>query len=787
MILPRRRVLAAAVALAASCLGPQVMAHAHKARPAQAFSVCPLGAFTCAPRPVSYAMCKRNDLLEFYQSGLPEDEMGRPTATTHVAAVHADSSNPRVYKLDGRVRLRRYDQLLRADHATYNDNSTAYDALGHVRYQDSTLLMSANHIHGTTQPDHAVADHVRYQLLKARGNGRASRATLVDPQHEDFTQATYSTCDPSDRVWEFKGKSVQLNKVSGIGTLHSGTMRYRGVPFLYLPYFTFPISDKRKSGFLEPTVGRSTNNGFSIALPYYLNLAPNYDATITPTEYTERGLMLGGEFRYLIHSSRGKLDVQYLPDDRNAGIDSGGQPRPGLADGTDRYHIQYGDSTRLSQTWNFHTSINHVSDKYFLRDFGNGAYRSAVSSLASNAYVSGGGNWWSASFGAERFESVDPAVTAAGLQYNRLPRTTFNIDTTVLPGLYLDMPNEAVAFRKTSADVIEGDRVDLYPTLSMPFDGAAWFVHPTLGYRYTAYQLSDDYQRYGFHERTPSRALPIASIDSGLIFERDTHLFGSDYTQTLEPRLYYLYVPYRNQSNLPLFDTRHMTFDYWQLFTTNRFSGADRQQDANDLTAAVTSRLLDDEGVERASISFGQIHYFRPQRVQLSGPPTDYSGSAYVTQLDLKLSDRWQLTSDYQWDPHSRHNQVATVGVQSRIAGDGVFNFSYRYRDNFLEQFDVSAVYPVSTHWRLVGRWNVALRDYHQPGFHRGHPKTLEALAGIEYDSCCVAIQLVGHHYVNDNYGDTANAIMLNIRFKGLGSTSPQTGVLLRRAILGYQ
>ena len=228
-----------------------------------------------------------------------------------------------------------------------------------------------------------------------------------------------------------------------------------------------------------------------------------------------------------------------------------------------------------------------------------------------------------------------------------------------------------------------------------------------------------------------------------------------------------------------------MTFDYWQLFSTNRFSGGDRQMDANNLTAAVTSRLLDDGGVERASISFGQIRYFSPQRVQMHGLQTDYSGSDYVSELGLNLSDLWRLQASYQWDPNQRRTAVATIGVQRRLGADGVFNFSYRFRDHFLEQFDISAVYPVSPRWRLVGRWNVSLRD--QTHWQRGQPKTLEAIAGVEYDSCCVAVRLVGHHYVRNFQGDTNNAIMLEIQFKGLGSFAPQTEALLRRAILGYQ
>ncbi|NKZ39530.1 LPS assembly protein LptD [Oleiagrimonas citrea] len=797
---PRRRLLALAIALAASSA-----AHAQDAPEAPATAPvppvmrgqkspppCPLGSLFCPPRPVSYALCRPNALLNFYQPGLPQDTTGREQAETDIRAAHVDSSNRSVYRLDGQVRLQRYDQLLRADHVDYNDTTTAYNAQGNVRYQDSTMLLSAHRIQGTTMPDRSTADSVQYQLLESHGNGAADTAWLFDPQHSKLKQATYSTCDPGDRVWEFRAKQIDLNKQTGVGVAHHATLRYHHVPILYLPYMSFPIDNRRKSGFLYPTFGNSSNAGFMYSQPYYLNLAPNYDATLTPKIYSDRGVMLGSQFRYLTDLGRGVLNVDYLPNDKNAGSDHNDKVRSDLSDGADRYFIDFHHRTNLGKNWNFSTVYKHASDRYYFQDFSSDLVRASTTELASNAYLLGHGDWWNAAIGVDRYESVDPQLTERNLQYRRWPRGVFRMDVPLSRNLDFGLRSEAVAFRRIRS--LEGNRLDLQPYLSWSLGGAAWFVKPRIAYRYTRYDLIGDfnqYTTYTYPNRTPSRSLPIYSVDSGLYFERNTSLFGHEYTQTLEPRLYYLYVPYRNQNDLPRFDTRLMNFDFWQLFTTNRFSGADRQMDANNLTAAVTSRLLDENGDERASISFGQIRYLQPQRVQLTPntPATDYSGSAYVSQLSLKLSDDWRLNSSYQWSPNTRHNQVATLGVQRRVGADGVFNFAYRYRNRFLEQFDTSVVYPVSARWRLLGRWNVSLRDSvsTNPQWHRGHPKTLEAVAGVEYDSCCVAIRLVGHHYVRDNLGNTNNAIMLEIEFKGLGSTTPQTESFLHRAILGYQ
>ncbi len=796
---PRRRLLTLALALAAGGIAHAGTAPAPAKTPAdpsgEAFKPCPLGTLHCARRPVSYAACRPNALLDFYTPGLPADSLGRAQADTQVRATRADSADRSVYVLDGNVQLKRYDQLLRADHVRYNDTTTAYDASGNVRYQDSTVLLSAQHVQGTTRPDTSQAEQVHYQLLKSRGNGTAAQATLVDPQHSKLREATYSTCDPDNRTWEFRARRISLDKENGVGVAHDATLRFHDVPFLYLPYASFPIDDRRKSGFLFPTFGNSSNAGFAYSQPYYLNLAPNYDATLTPRIFTQRGVMLGTQFRYLTALGAGELNADYMPRDSGAGTDHTGLPRTGIEDDTNRYYIDFRNLSMINANWSFSANYRRASDVYYFKDFSSDLARSSINVLSSNAYLNGHGQWWSASLGVDSYQSVNPQLPDTRLQYRRWPRGVLRLDVPLTHDLDFGLDSEAVAFRRV--DSIEGNRYDMTPYVSWSLGGSSWFLKPRVAYRYTRYDLLGDYNRYAtgytFPQRAPTRTTPIYSVDSGLYFERSVQWFGHDYTQTLEPRLYYLYVPYRNQDNLPLFDTRLLTFDFWQLFSTNRFSGADRQMDANNLTGAITSRLLDSNGNELASASFGQIHYFDPQRVQLTPTTaaTDYRGSAYVGQFSLTLSDRWRLQSAYQWSPNTRHNQVATVGLQRRVGGDGVFNFSYRYRDRFMEQLDVSAVYPVSPRWRLLGRWNLALRDTYDPvnnpGWNRGHPKTIEALAGVEYDSCCTAVRLVGRHYVRDIQGNTDNAVMLEIEFKGLGSSTPGTEAFLQRAILGYQ
>lgn len=741
-------------------------------------------------------MCRPNALLSFYDPTLSQDSSLRDTSPADVTARHVDSSNQSVYHLSGDVLMQRADQQLQADTLDYNDTTTDYDARGNVRYQEAGQLLAASHLKGNSNASRGVADDVRYQMLQSRGNGVAKQGHMLDAEHTRYSMATYSTCDVGHHVWEFRAKSISIDKASGVGVARDATMRIGNVPFLYLPYFTFPTDDRRKSGFLYPTIGNTSRSGFEVSTPYYLNLAPNYDATLDPRYYSDRGALLAGEFRYLVPGSSGQVNVQYVPKDHGE--------NDGLADtkGNSRYLVNLSDSTQLWPGWRFTGSYNHASDSSYLYDYGNALSRTPVYLLQSGAAISGSGKWWSASFGATTYQNTNPFATDASLPYRQLPYATFSLDMPLARWLDAGVDTSAVMFRKPG--FVEGQREDLYPYLTADFGSPAWFVRPRLAWRYTAYQLSDGYQNYGYYgslggtgtspftEQSPSRSLPIVSLDTGLVFDRSTSLFGSDYTQTLEPRLYYLYVPYRNQDNLPLFDTNLMSFDYWQLFSTNQFSGADRQMDANNLTAALTTRLLDDGGVERVSASIGQIHYFSPQRVL----GTDWTGSAYVAQLDVQLSDRWRLNSSYQWSPNSRNVEMASLGVQHRLGDNGILNFSYHYRRGLLEQYSASVVYPLFGNWRVLGAWTYApaiKSSYDNP------TGTVDALLGVEYDSCCVTLRLVDRNYVNQSYygnipPPTAsntnrrdNAIMFEIVFKGLGSTGGQIDPLLRRDILGYQ
>ena len=706
-----------------------------------------------------WAMC-HGDAVAAFQGQPPTGvKEARPTSPADIQADKADLSKTSTSVFEGNVESRRADQWMFADRMAYQHDKDTWQAVGAVKYQDSSVRLTADRADGDLGKDITTLETIQYQLRNVRGNGKAARAK-VEGDQETYTDSTYSTCDPGDRKWEIQGKRIDIDREKGVGTAHDATLRIGNVPVLYLPYFSFALDNQRKSGFLTPGFGTSSNGGFMLSLPYYLNLAPNYDATLTPRLYGKRGLMLDGEFRYLTASSHGTVEATWLPNDSLRGYDRGS--------------VFVKSITSLSPHWYANVDLNYVSDRHYFEDFSNQPFGNAIGLLSSTAGIYGRGRYWTAGAFAQTWEITDPSLADQSAPYRRVPDVYFRWQQPLADHVELGLKSEAVKFSQMVLS--GGSRIDLYPYIMLPFEQAAWYVRPELGYRYTAYNLDTPVVAGG--PTSPTRGTPIFDIDAGAYFERDTTLFGKSFINTLEPRLFYLRVPYRDQADIPIFDTQQYTFGYAQLFRTNSFTGADRQADANQLTAAVTTRLLDAaDGREWLTASFGQIRYFDPPRVQLPGVPfVDRSSSDYVVDADLNIDDRWTLGGSYQYDPHNNRTDLGSVRAQYRFGLGGVVNAAYRYRPGLVEQTDLSFVYPLNDNWRLLGRWDYSLRDR----------TTLEALGGVEWQDCCMAVRVLARNYIRDVLGDKNLALFVEIELKGLGSFGRSTEQVLDRDILGY-
>jgi LPS-assembly protein len=507
--------------------------HAQTSTEAEPEPGCPVGIIHCQKKPVTWEMCKKNDLLDFYVLGLPT-EGDRSAAPRNIDALKVNRSDNSHYTLEGQAQISQLDLLLRADNITYDAETSDYNIEGHATYQDRGMLMSTDLAKGNVDLNQCTLDGVRYQLLSSRGNGIAQVAVIDDVGHARLTNATYSTCDIDRQSWAFSAREMELDEGEGIGRGDSVTLRVHDVPVFWFPWARWSLDDRRLSGFLTPMISATTRRGLDVTFPYYFNLAPNYDATLYPRIMTERGEMLGGEFRYVTDSSKGMLSFDVIDHDQGNLAKEDLDNNVLLPEKRWWYRIQ--DTTGFNSTWSGAIDINRVSDPMYFDDFGRGLYAAVSSYLPSSAYLYGHGSWWNASFGGDANQIIDPSLTGPYEPYRRLPHATFNAEHAVLGDLTLGINSELTDFDRYQS--LTGQRIDLFPYLSYPIETAAYFVRPQLGYRYTAYDLQNlQYAASsgdpGVTNTHPTRGVPIFNVDAGLVFERSLTFRDQGWTQTL--------------------------------------------------------------------------------------------------------------------------------------------------------------------------------------------------------------------------------------------------------------
>lgn len=682
------------------------------------------------------------------------DAETRAAANLEVGADKVAVVGENQYRLEGHVALQRADQWVWSDRLDYNAETGVMESPGAMRLQSPDMLASASRATWREAGDSALTE-MRFQLRDGRGNGRAETATLAAEGQSRLDGASFTSCDPDHPKWQLRAGRIDLDPDTGVGRARQVTLRLGKLPVLYAPYARFPIDDRRQSGFLVPMLGSSNDAGYDLIVPYYFNLAPNYDLTVSPRLIRDRGAMLGSEFRYLGATQHGEVDLTWLGSD-----DRTGERRSAF----DWFH-----QGQLGAHWFVDASLRDVSDARYFEDFGQSLTSVATSLLPSYAYLRGRGTWWTASAGGDRQQVTDPRLTPDVEPYRRLPRVQADLLSPNLSGPQFGMASEWVRFQKD--DALGGDRLDLHPFVRWPIESSAWFVRPEIGYRFTGYDLERT------TDASPTRGLPIADLDAGLFFDRS---LGSrpGWTQTLEPRLYALYVPYEDQSDLPLFDTQLSSESFASLFRDNRFTGGDRQTDARQATMALTSRVIDDLGRDRFRASVGQVHYFEAPRVGLPGQLLeDRSGSDWAGEAEWFVSDRLSLNVGAQWDAHNDWTELGYAGATWHYSDRGMARAGYRYRRGQLEQVDLAGLFPLGPRWRLIARWNRSPRD----------DQLLEAFGGIEYDDCCYAVRVLARRYVRNFEGDLNNGIMLELELKGLGSLGRRTEDFLSRAMLGLR
>lgn len=668
----------------------------------------------------------------------------------------------------GKVELRSHRETVLADWISYDIESSEIHGKGNVTLRRGLDSVTGPELRFNRDDETGFFTEPKFVVGEAGARGDAEKLTFLGNDRYDVDKGRYTTCIAPREDWFLETRDLEIDNARKIGTAHDATVRFFGTPVFYSPWLEFPLSNERKSGFLTPTAGVTGVRGFELALPYYFNLAPNYDATLTPRVMTRRGLQIGGQFRYLFNSPSpmtGETNIEVLPDDR--------QTR------TFRWLVATRHNQQFTPSFAGYWNASEVSDNLYFADLADRVQVTSQTTLPRETgltYAAGPLTMLARVQGYQTLQDPSAPITPP---YNRLPQLLATLNETEWGGLAWTGMAEYANFRQPQ--LTQGERAVLYPQASWSRQGPAWFVAARASVHVSQYNLLN--QLPGVDAR-PSVVVPIGSLDAGLTFERDWTVFGRSFVQTLEPRAYYVYIPFRNQNQLPVFDTTTDDFNFSQLFSENRYLGHDRVGDANQLTVALTSRLLDPAtGVERLRAAVGQRFYFSSQQVTLPGEvPQSASSSDLLFGTEGRITDQWSLNGLLQLNLDSGQTERLNAGVRWMPAPGKVFNAVYRYTaqnadpsGTELKQFDLSAEWPIGGRWTALGRWNYSLAN----------SKTLEAIAGVEYNADCWVLRLVYHRLATTTQ-QTNTSVYVQLEFNGLARVGTSPLELLRRSIPGY-
>jgi LPS-assembly protein len=684
----------------------------------------------------------------------------------HVSSDHGDIGREGDATLSGNVSIRMGQQLLTADEAEVDANARSVVLKGSVEYLDPTMRVRGHG--GSFGGGAGHFERAEFELLEQSMRGAARDARLRDETIIDLEGVRFTACPTGVDDWMIHADQITIDNDTNIGTGRGARLDFMGIPIIYAPWFTFPAGDQRKSGLLFPMVGSSSETGMEVTIPWYWNIAPNYDATITTNMFFSRGLRLDPEFRYLTERSRGTVYAEYLHDDNDYGD---------TRSFVDAHHVTHFEPrTRLK------VDAAYTSDDNYFEDYGVGFEGTSTTFLNRVAEARTDTDHWSLVAHVQDYQTIDPELPAVDEPYSILPRLTAvgrwrDLGYGFGASVYGEATNFRLDVKSDDPEAVLGPdalRLDVEPQLDWRLDSGGAYAAASAAWRATSYALSDTVPDA---DESLQRNVPTFSADTGLMFERTAGSRG-DRLHTLEPRLQYLYVPFRDQDEIPIFDTGLPDLNIVQLFRTNRYVGADRVGDANQVSAGITTRLLDaGEGRQLLSATLGQAFFLENPRVRLPDEPVrERSTSDLVAELELAAYKDWSAQFGYQWNPDQSHSERTEVLVQYRPQSDKVVNAGYRFRRDLVEQFDVSAAWPLTREWRGFARWVYSIRE----------EKTLDQFIGLEYGTCCWALRVVTRRFVRNRTGEVDTSIGVQLELKGLSSVGVDYDTFLRNAIRGY-
>lgn len=702
----------------------------------------------------------------------PGEDKGENSAI-FLSADSSVSDNAQRVALSGNVLVQRPGEQLSADSAVFNKSGNTLTAQGNIRYDTSDFSATGENIELRLDSNQGRFTDTHYYVFPRHARGSSGEISFENADLTILKQASYTTCDPSDEDWAMRASTVKLNHATGMGSAFNARIAFQGIPLLYIPYIRFPIGNQRMSGLLPPTWGSTAQGGSEFALPIYLNIHPQLDATITPHNYSKRGLKWNNEYRYLSRFGQGIIHTERLDD---------------KVYGAKRSLYEYSHQGEVLPGWQTDIRFRRVSDGDYFSDFGNSLSTSSITHLERYVKLSHQDSIGKLRIQVQDYFTINPTIPNSSRPYRRLPQITYALTPLEQGPVKLELNGEAVRFQRLER--LTGKRLHLKPRISLPFEGQGGYIKPALSLYHTRYELDDAYNTLGVSEL--SRTVPVSSIDSGIYLERDTAFFKTNFLHTLEPRLFYLYAPYRDQSNYPRFDTGLTGFSRALLFSENRFSGIDRIGDTEQVSLSVTSRLIrNEDGHELLRGTFGQIYYLKDRRVGLSGNILDQNNkSDLILEGEFSPSRYLKLKAEVYWDPEDSTTTRRDFRIQYLRDNQRIFNIALRERGNRVtspgdvsQEIDSSILWPVSTHWSIIGRRYHSLRD----------DRTLEKLVGFEYNDCCWAFRAMRRAiFVNDSsataapYGTLRYSWYLQLELKGLASLGKRINELMEEQVLGY-
>jgi LPS-assembly protein len=700
------------------------------------------------------------------QTDEPAPQAGNDGATT-IDAQSIEGVSGLEVVARGNVELRRDDLTVFSNYLKFNQEFGRIEATGGVRLQRDGDRFFGPSLSYDTRVDTGVLDKPTFIIERQQvSRGTADRLEFLGKDHLRMENATYTTCRADKEGWKLIVGKLDLDFNTEEGHAKNAKLRFLDTTIGYLPFASFPLEDQRKSGFLTPYYAQNTQRGLEIGIPWYWNIAPERDATFTGVYMSKRGEQLKTDFRYIDPRYGGELKVEDLPHDMSLG--------------TERWGVSLQHQQQFTPQLHGALDFNRVSDDSYFVDLSSQVRQVSVTNLQADGNLTYTGTLdgfgYAAMARVQRFQTLQDPLAPIVPPYDRVPQLTFSGNRNDIGGFAdLSVPAEYVRFSHPT--LVEGARTSLNPTIAAPLLAPGWFLTPKLGLHYATYSLNRNDPSQPDNQTV---SIPWMSLDGGFIFDRPVHWFGGNYTQTFEPRAYYVRVPYRNQDQIPLFDTGLADFDYAQIFSENRFTGGDRFGDANELTLAATSRVLTSTGQEMLRGTLGQRFYFSDELVGLTpATPQTYRRSDMLASVGGHLANHWTFDATTQYDPRDHLTQRYSASVRYAPEIAKVVNLSYRFnRDpaNLLRQVDLSGQWPVKPGWYAVGRYNYSFLDR----------RLLEGTGGIEYNAGCWVFRAVFQR-LQAATEVASTGFFFQLELNGLGGIgTDETTNILKRSVPGY-